>query len=292
MESQDVQIAEPRPDAEAELNAFLDERIVLPSIRLTDHRVMSFADRMRNSPVYETMDASALTLFVIVASIMVTPIYVFATYVFSGASPAKGMQVGLAFLLFGSLMFWVCLSGLPARLGLPGNLIVPLAWVLPSAILFLRRRWFLSQRLSQRWLVGLQLFRVIGAVFLIEMTRGHIPGIFAYPAGIGDVLVALAALIVLLRYRETIPAGPIFLVILLGLADFLSAFFFGFTSSDTPFQLFFPAVPNHVIMFPTGLIPLFLVPYAIFFHTLSALNYAMHESQAAAPPDRPLLAQR
>jgi hypothetical protein len=37
---------------------------------------MCFADRMRNSPVYETMDASALTLFVIVASIMVTPMSV------------------------------------------------------------------------------------------------------------------------------------------------------------------------------------------------------------------------
>ncbi len=238
--------------------------------------------------MYETMDANALTIVIIIASIMVTPIYALATYVFSGASRAKGMEVGIGFLVFGSLMFWVCLSGLPGRLGLPGNLIVPAAWILPSAVLILRRQWFLDKSLSQKWLVGLQLFRAVGAVFLIEMTRGNIPGIFAYPAGIGDILVALVALAVLLRYRKatTIPPAPVFLVIVLGAADFLSAFFFGFTSSETPLQLFFPAVPNNVIVFPTGMIPLFLVPYAIFFHTLSALNYTMHDRNLAGRATR------
>ena len=193
------------------------------------------------------------------------------------------MQVGIAFLVFGAYMAWVCLSGLPERLGLPGNLIVPVAWIIPSAVLFLGREWFLSQRLLQKWLVGLQIFRVIGGLFLLEMARGNVPGIFAYPAGMGDILVALAALGVILRYRkdEHIPPGPIILIIVLGVADFLSAFFFGFFSSQTPLQLFFPAVPNHVLVFPTGMIPLFLVPYAIFFHALSGLNYIRYDNTRA-----------
>lgn len=60
--------------------------------------------------------------------------------------------------------------------------------------------------------------------------------------------------------------------------------------SETPLQLFFPAVPNHVIVFPTGMIPLFLVPYAIFFHVLSALNYSMHEKKGAGEygPSQPV----
>ncbi len=72
------------------------------------------------------------------------------------------------------------------------------------------------------------------------MIRGHLPGIFAYPAGLGDILVGLVALGVLLAYRksERIPKAGIFLVIGLGIADFLSAFFFGFTSSEGPLQLF------------------------------------------------------
>ncbi|HEV3258023.1 MAG TPA: hypothetical protein VG013_14155, partial [Gemmataceae bacterium] len=53
---------------------------------------------------------------------------------------------------------------------------------------------------------------------------------------------------------------------------FLSAFFFGFTSSPGPQQLFFPTVVNDSLLFPTGLIPLFLVPCAICFHTLSLLE--------------------
>jgi hypothetical protein len=225
------------------------------------------------------MDAHPITVIIIVGTLMLTPIYIFATYVFSGASRDKGMLIGMASLVVGAFMFWVCLSRLPSRLGLLGNLIVPAAWVVPSLALFLWRKWFLAERLSQKWLVGLQLFRAIGALFLLEMARGDIPGIFAYPAGIGDVFAAIVALAVLVRYSDSlsIPGGAVMLVIAVGVADFLSAFFFGFFSSETPFQLFFPAVANNVIVFPTGLIPLFLVPYAIFFHVLSGLNYFMHK---------------
>lgn len=240
--------------------------------------------------MYAIINAHALTVIIIIGVLMLTPIYVLATYIFSGASRTKGMQIGIAFLVFGSLMFWVCLSDVPRRLGLIGNLIVPVAWILPSLILYLRRDWFLSQELSQKWLIGLQLFRAIGGVFLIEMALGNIPGIFAYPAGIGDIAVALVALAVLLSFRgrERITGSAVFVVIGLGVLDFLSAGFFGFTSSETPVQLFFPAVPNTVVVFPTGMIPLFFVPYAIFFHMLSALNYARYEAGSPGSSKRDL----
>lgn len=222
--------------------------------------------------MYEILDAHYLTIIIIAGSVMVTPFYVFATYVFSNASARKGAITGGAFLVWGAIMFWVCLSGLPREMGVPGNFIVPVCWILPSVLLYYWRDWFLERPLSQRWLIGLQLFRGIGAVFLIEMFRGNIPGIFAYPAGIGDIFVAFVALAVLFKYKRNIPNYAVYIVIFVGIADFLSAFFFGFTSSETPFQVFYPEVPNNVIYFPTGMIPLFLVPYAIFFHTLSLLN--------------------
>ena len=229
--------------------------------------------------MYEITNAHPLTVIAIIGAFLVTPIYAMATYVFSGASKKKGLRVGAGFLVFGTLMFWVCIADIPRRLGLPGNLIIPTVWVLPSLILFLRRDWFLDRWLCQKWLIGLQLFRVIGGVFLIEMVRGNIPGVFAYPAGVGDLTVALVAALVLLKYwnAKRIPGAAVYLVITLGVADFLSAFFFGFGSSETPIQLFFPEVPNNVIVFPTGLIPLFFVPYAIFFHTLSWLSYRKFE---------------
>ena len=177
-------------------------------------------------------------------------------------------------------MFWVSLSDIPGKLGFGGSLIIPLCWLLPSLILYWKRNWFLSQKLSQNWLIGLQVFRVVaGGLFLIEMILGHIPGIFAYPAGLGDMFVGLVALGVLLAYKKSagIPKAGIFLVIGLGAADFSSALFFGFTSSEVPGQLFYPAVTNNAAHFPIGMIPYFLVPLAIFFHTLSMLNYLKYE---------------
>jgi len=224
--------------------------------------------------MYTIMNASPLTLMIIMASMMVTPFYVCATYVASKASFRKGMLIASCLLVWGAIMTWVCLAEIPRSLGLLGALIIPVCWAAPTLALFLRRQWFLDKPLSQRWLVALQMWRVIGAVFLVEMARRNLPGIFAYPAGIGDVLVAVVAATTLLRYRRVAepPRGAILLVIGCGLLDFMSAFFFGFTSSAGPMQLFFPTVPNHSLLFPTGMIPLFLVPCALFFHALSGLT--------------------
>ncbi len=234
--------------------------------------------------MYEMMNAHPLTVLIVIGSVLVTPFYVFAVYVFSGASARKGAGIGVGFLLFGALMFLLCISDLARSLGLAGNAIVLLAWILPVLALFVWRDWFLAEPLSQKWLIGLQLFRVIGAVFLIEMLGGNLPGIFAWPAGLGDVAVGLIALAVLLiaRNRDSVGAGAVKLVAAVGIVDFLSAFFFGFSSSETPLQLFHPSVPNDVLLFPTGMIPLFLVPYAIFFHGLSLLNYYRFETGPSA----------
>ena len=86
--------------------------------------------------------------------------------------------------------------------------------------------------------------------------------------------------VLLNRNSERIPRAGIILVIGLGVADFLSAFFFGVTSSRGPFQLFYPSVTNNLNLFPTGMILLFLVPYAIFFHMLSMLNYLKFEQES------------
>ena len=48
-----------------------------------------------------------VTVMIVVGSIMVTPVYMLANCVFSGASAREGMQIGTAFLLWGALMFWM-----------------------------------------------------------------------------------------------------------------------------------------------------------------------------------------
>jgi len=229
--------------------------------------------------MYHMLEAHPFTVFILVAAMVATPFYLLATYVFSEASAKKGLILGTIALVLGGIMTLICLANIPEKLGMPGNLIVPLTWILPSLLLFFCRDWALTEPLSSKWLIGLQAWRFIGGVFLIEMFRhGKIPGIFAYPAGLGDIAVATVALIVLLAYknRRALPAKAIHLVGILGALDFISAFFFGFFSTNTPVQLFSHDNPNQVLLFPTGLIPLFFVPLAIFYHTLTWLNLAKH----------------
>jgi len=142
--------------------------------------------------------------------------------------------------------------------------------LLASIIAYKARHWILGKGVSQHILIGLQLIRPIGMVFVIEHTQGNLPGIFAYPAGLGDLLTGVLATYVLYRFWNTrIPPFWILLVAVVGLLDFVSAFFFGFTSSATPVQLFAFENPNQVTEYPLGLIPLFLVPYAVIAHILS-----------------------
>jgi len=142
--------------------------------------------------------------------------------------------------------------------------------ILASLIAYKARHWILGQGVSQHLLIGLQLIRPIGMVFVLEHAQGNLPGIFAYPAGFGDLLTGLLAAYVLYRFWNTkIPPFWIVLVAVVGLVDFAFAFFFGFTSSETPVQLFAFENPNRVTEYPLGLIPLFLVPYAVIAHILS-----------------------
>jgi len=233
---------------------------------------------------HEILDAHFLTYMIIVGTVLVTPMYLVLTYHYSGASIKKGVIIGSAWLVFGAIMSWVVVARVPDALGPVGALLVPLCWILPSAILWLKRDWFLSEPLDQHWLVGLQVFRIVGAAFLIEYTRQNLPGVFALPAGIGDVLVGIVAVIILVSWgkREYLPHWSIVLVLVIGLTDFASAFFFGYFSSDGPVQLFFPAIENRNLVYPLGLIPLFLVPYAIFFHALSWISFANERSAGFA----------
>ena len=206
------------------------------------------------------------------AALLLTPAYAVLTYGASGASWRRGAVLGAIFIAWGAVATVACLADAPARLGIGGGLVIGASWIVAIVLPIAARRWLLPGPLDQRWLVGLQIARVIGGVFLIEMTRGNLPGAFAYPAGVGDLVVGVTALFVVLRWRKEIPRSAVWLVLILGVIDFVSAFFFGFTSSAGPLRLFAEGFDSQLDRFPTGMIPLFLVPYAWFFHTLSWLE--------------------
>jgi hypothetical protein len=129
----------------------------------------------------------------------------------------------------------------------------------------------------QSWLVWLQFYRVLGVVFIILYMAGQLPGIFAEPAGYGDVLVGLTALFVGAAEARHLAMRNQLVVLwnCFGLADLAIAITIGFLSTPTRFQMFSFDQPNTLIAsFPLVLIPIYAVPLSIVLHLASLSKVA------------------
>ena len=137
------------------------------------------------------------------------------------------------------------------------------------------------------WLIGVQLYRVLGALFLIDYARHHMPGPFALPAGIGDIAVGLLAPAAAYALVKAPRLGTRIAVAwnVLGIADLVAAVAMGFLTSPSPLQALALTHPNYAISrYPFVLIPVFLVPASILLHvaTLRRLREAAHPATATA----------
>jgi hypothetical protein len=134
------------------------------------------------------------------------------------------------------------------------------------------------------WLVALQVYRVLGSAFLIGWALGAVPGIFALPAGIGDVIAGLLALPAAIAVaagtiegRKAAIAWNIF-----GLLDFTVAISLGLATSPGPLQLIVPSIPNTTAgIYPTVMIPAFAVPTSILLHAVSLRQLYRRARRAA-----------
>ena len=122
----------------------------------------------------------------------------------------------------------------------------------------------------QPWIVGVQLYRALGVIFLILYANHQMPGLFALPAGIGDVTVGLLAPAVALAYARDARrnAGRVTTWNIVGILDLVVAITTGFITS--PSALFSYEPPNALIaIFPLVLIPVYLVPLSLLLHLAS-----------------------
>ena len=114
----------------------------------------------------------------------------------------------------------------------------------------------------------------IGSGFLVSWVRGVVPGVFALPAGIGDVITGLLALPVAyyLASRNGEAARSAIAWNIFGLLDFTIAVGIGLAIAPGPLQLLVSSIPNAVAgLYPTVLIPAFAVPSSILLqHALAA----------------------
>jgi hypothetical protein len=119
------------------------------------------------------------------------------------------------------------------------------------------------------WLVALQVYRVLGSTFLIGWVYGAVPGVFALPAGIGDVLTGLFAVPVAISLTSGSRQGRSAAVAwnVFGLVDFAIALSIGIAISLHLIETGFASATGG--NYPTVLIPTFAVPSSILLHALS-----------------------
>jgi hypothetical protein len=198
----------------------------------------------------------------------------------SELTPAQRRNTWLAvmipFTLWLAVIWGAAING-AFRPGASPIPLTPIAIFLPviigaSVLLRSRRIGQVLDAMPATWLVALQVYRVLGSVFLIGWARNLVPGEFALPAGIGDVLTGLFAIPVAIGLaagtregRRAAIAWNIF-----GLADFAIAVSIGLAIAPGPLQLIVPSIPNATSgIYPTILIPAFAVPSSILLHVLS-----------------------
>jgi hypothetical protein len=122
------------------------------------------------------------------------------------------------------------------------------------------------------WLIALQVYRVFGGIFLVNWLNGNVAGVFAWPAGVGDMATGVMALPVALAVASGTTSGRraglwwnVF-----GLLDFAIAITMANLSAPGPFQRFGFDIPASLAgTYPTVMIPAFSVPSSILLHTLS-----------------------
>jgi hypothetical protein len=117
------------------------------------------------------------------------------------------------------------------------------------------------------WLIGVQLYRVAGAMFLWPfLAAGAVPAGFAWPAGIGDVITGIAAPFVALAVAQDRPGARARAVAwnCFGMLDLIVA-----TAAAVLTQT------TNIDHFPLVVVPLFLgPPLGILTHVYSLRNLA------------------
>jgi hypothetical protein len=154
---------------------------------------------------------------------------------------------------------------------LPIAIFLPLLVALPF-LLWSRTFGTLLDVMPPSWLVGLQVFRLLGGIFLVNWYSGTVAGGFAWPAGVGDMATGIMALPAALAVASGSASGrrTAFWWNIFGLTDFAVAITMGVLSSPGPLQKFGFDIPvSYAGTYPTVMIPAFAVPSWIMVHALS-----------------------
>jgi hypothetical protein len=190
---------------------------------------------------------------------------------------------GMAKLVFAVLVLWLALvfflAGHGALNGRPGN--PPLAILLSAVtpvIVFLAgfrlskafRDFVLSFDL--RLAAGIQAWRFAGLGFLALYANGVLPGVFAWPAGVGDMIVGMTApwvMLALIRRPEFVTGKWFLLWNLFGMLDLIAAVGSGGLSAMQAHGVLGEITMAPMARLPLALIPAYFVPILFMLHLVA-----------------------
>jgi len=176
------------------------------------------------------------------------------------------------------LLLWLVVAFIlgtnDAFVGAPGALPFPiLAGVLTPILVFLVAFWTVSPfrnfvlSIDLPVMAGIQAWRFAGLGFIALYAYGVLPGLFAWPAGLGDMAIGITAPLVILALRRH-PAfatsrlfwiwnlfGMLDLVVAVSLGALSAVLGIGISAGITTF----PMGTMPLVLIPTFLVPLFLM---------------------------------
>jgi hypothetical protein len=207
----------------------------------------------------------------------------------SGLPPAAARNISIASAAFLGVWLGLALLLAPTPVSIAAGdpfaitPLIPLFAVVPPALAI---AWFsrspalraVLAAVPTSALVGVQAYRLIGAVFLVLLAQGVVPAHFALPAGWGDVAVGLSApLVAFALARRLRGAGALGTAWNgFGLVDLAVAVG---TGTGVIVPLVAPElgrVPPSGVMgvFPMILVPAFTVPVSVLLHLLALARLA------------------
>lgn len=173
-------------------------------------------------------------------------------------------------LVLAWLLFSIAASARHLYQNAPGTPPLPigLAASIPIALFFL---WFgvsagfrqFVKSLSPRTITMVQTWRIGGVVFLILYARHALPGLFALPAGLGDMLIGVTAPWAAARLANPARRRSFIAWQVLGIADLVLAVGMGTLSGFIDPQ---GTSTGPMTVLPMSLIPTFAVPLLLILH--------------------------
>jgi hypothetical protein len=204
------------------------------------------------------------------------------------------VMTAVVVLAWGALVVWLASRGVfrfSPTYPFPYVVVANALPLLAGAIALLTSPMFRSVVMAtpQEALIGIQTTRLLGGVFLVALSAGMLPPVFALPAGIGDVCVGLAApLVAWWAWRRGPQAAPVIVAWnVAGIIDLVVAAGIGFLASTTPMRSIFSSPTTDLLaVLPFTLIPAFGVPLFLLLHgaSLGTLWATMRGRLERRPP--------